>query len=114
MTLTIWHNPRCSKSRETLALLLARGQTPTVRLYLDEPPSLTELTEALARLNLPARALARTGEADFRALDLPDGADDATILKALASHPHLIERPLVLTDDRAALGRPPEAVLTLF
>lgn len=112
--LTIWHNPRCSKSRETLALLLAHGQTPTVRLYLEDPPSLSELADALARLGLPARALARTGEADFRALNLPLTSGDATILRALASHPHLIERPLVLSGDRAVIGRPPEAALTLL
>lgn len=114
MTLTIWHNPRCSKSRETLALLQAYGVFPNVRLYLTDPPDFAELVSALARLGQPGLALARTGEPDFRALGLPPDADDPTILRALAAHPHLIERPLVLTDDRAALGRPPEAVLALL
>ncbi len=114
MTVTLWHNPRCSKSRDALALLQARGVAPEIRLYLDHPPSLAELIRALALLGLPARALARTSEADFRALLLPADADDQTILRALAAHPHLIERPLVMTGDKAAIGRPPEAVLSIL
>lgn len=114
MTLTLWHNPRCSKSRETLALLQARGHTPDIRLYLDQPPTLVELTRALACLGRPAYALARTSDPDFRALLLPADADDRAILHVLAAHPHLIERPLVLCGDRAVIGRPPEAALTLL
>lgn len=114
MTLTIWHNPRCTKSRETLALLRGRGLDPEVRLYLDDPPSLAELAEAVRLLDLPARALARTGDEAFRALGLPADADDGAILRALARDARLIERPLVINGDRAALGRPPEAVLAVL
>lgn len=114
MTVTIWHNPRCSKSRETLALLRAEGVEPTIRLYLEAPPDLTELTEALARLGGPATGLARRSEAAYLALNLPEGVDDQTLLAHLAADPRLIERPLVMTDSRAAIGRPPEAVLALL
>lgn len=103
----IWHNPRCSKSRETLALIA--GYAPEIRLYLQDPPSLAEL-RAAAELLGSARALLRARE---------DGAPSATasddeVLTALAANPKLIERPLVLHRGRAALGRPPEAVLKLF
>lgn len=114
MTLTIWHNPRCSKSRETLELLRARGLDPAIRHYLDDAPTLAELAEAVARLGQPARALARTGDEAFRALGLPGDAGDGAILRALAENPRLIERPLVINGDRAALGRPPEAVLAIL
>ena len=113
MALTIWHNPRCSKSRETLALLEARGLTPEVRLYLTDPPSVAELAEALALLDQPAASLVRWKEA-ARPAALTRDADTATILAALAAQPKLIERPLVLTDSAARLGRPPEAVLDIL
>ena len=114
MTVTIWHNPRCSKSRETLALLQSRGIAPDIRLYQTDAPSLADLETALALLGLPARALARTGDEAFRALGLPADASDAAILKALAQNPSLIERPVVFANGKAALGRPPEAVLTIL
>ncbi len=111
---TIWHNPRCSKSRETLALLEAQGIAPTIRLYFQDPPSEAELRDALARLGHPARNLIRRKEAAFRDAGLSPDSDDATLIAAMAANPVLIERPLVLHGDRAALGRPPEAVLALF
>ena len=111
---TIWHNPRCSKSRETLALLEAQGIAPTIRLYFQDPPSEAELRDALARLGHPARNLIRRKEAAFRDAGLSPDSDDATLIAAMAANPALIERPVVFHDDRAALGRPPEAVLTLF
>lgn len=114
MTVTIWHKPRCSKSRETLALLQARGIVPVVRLYLTDPPTLADLRDALSRLDAPVRSLVRAAEADFQALNLPPDASDDTLLDLLARHPRLIERPLVLTDRGAAIGRPPEAVLRLL
>ena len=114
MTVTLWHNPRCSKSRETLALLLSRGITPDIRLYQTDGPSHAELEATLALLNLPARALARTGDEAFRALGLPADASDSAILKALAQNPNLIERPVVLANGKAALGRPPEMVLSIL
>jgi len=113
MALTIWHNPRCSKSRETLALLQARGLMPAVRLYLDDAPTRAELADALAKLGRPAADLVRWKEAE-----VPEGltgaAPEAEILDALAAHPRLVERPLVLTDSAARIGRPPEAVLEIL
>ncbi len=110
----IWHNPRCSKSRETLALLQSRGLAPEVRLYLRDPPTGAEIRAALKALGRPAIGLVRTGEAAFRDLGLTRDSDDATLVAAMAAHPVLLERPLVLHGDRAALGRPPQAVLVLF
>ncbi len=109
----IWHNPRCSKSRETLALLHARGIVPVVRLYLSDPPDEAELRAALAALGRPAAGLIRRGEALFRDLGLATAGEDR-LIAAMAAHPALIERPLVLQAGQAALGRPPEAVLALF
>ena len=111
----IWHNPRCSKSRQTLALLQERGITPTVRRYLDEPPGAAELEEALRALEMAPRELMRTKEGLYRELGLDDeGLDDQALITAMAEHPRLIERPVVLRGARAALGRPPEAVLVLL
>lgn len=114
MTVTIWHNPRCTKSRETLALLDARGIAPEVRLYLKDQPSAEEITEALQLLGQPAIALVRTKEAAFRDLGLTKDAPDATLIAAMAEHPVLIERPVVFANGKAALGRPPEAVLEIL
>lgn len=112
MALTIWHNPRCSKSRLTLALLQERGAAPEVRLYLETPPNRAELAAALTLLGAPAAALVRWKEAAEAGLDR--GASEAEILDALAATPRLIERPLVLSETAARLGRPPEAVLDLL
>ncbi len=114
MTLTIWHNPRCSKSRQTLALLQERGQEPVIRRYLDDPPSEDELRAVLQQLGRPATDLVRTGEAQFRTSGLKKDSDEDTLIAAMAAHPILIERPVVISGNRAALGRPPEAVLTLL
>lgn len=113
MALTIWHNTRCSKSRETLALIEAQGATPKVRLYLEDAPSRTELEEALALLGRPAADLLRWKEKD-RPEGLTKDAPEAAILDALAANPRLIERPLVLSDSAARLGRPPEAALDIL
>ncbi|BBF99224.1 MULTISPECIES: arsenate reductase (glutaredoxin) [Pseudonocardia] len=110
----IWHNPRCSKSRATLALLQEHGVEPTVRRYLDDPPTRAELERALVELGTEdPLALTRTGEPAFREQGLK-GADRETLLDALAAQPKLIERPLVRSGDRAVLGRPPENVLALL
>lgn len=114
MTLTIWHNPRCSKSRQTLALLEARGLAPTVRRYLEVPPTEAELRDVLGRLGLPAIGLVRTKETRFRDLGLRHDSDAATLIAAMAENPILIERPVVINGARAALGRPPEAVLDIL
>ena len=109
----IWHNPRCSKSRQTLALLEARGVAPKVRLYLQDPPGADELQGVLDALGLAPSGLIRKGESLFRDLGL-NGASEADLLAAMAGNPILIERPVVLTEKGARLGRPPEAVLEIL
>lgn len=113
--ITIYHNPRCSKSRETLALLEAKGVTPNVVLYLETPPSAAELKTLLRKLGLSARQLLRKGEADYKDLNLANPSlSDTQLIAAMIDHPKLIERPIVIKGDKAALGRPPEAVLELL
>jgi arsenate reductase (glutaredoxin) len=114
-TVTIYHNPRCSKSRETLALMQSRGIEPTVIEYLKSPPTEASLKTLLKQLGIKPRELLRTGEEAFKAEGL-DGAavTDAQIVAAMARHPVLIERPIVVANGRAALGRPPEAVLAIL
>jgi arsenate reductase len=114
MDTIIWHNPRCSKSRQTLALLQERGIEPEVRLYLEAPPSSGELADVIARLGIDPWALLRRGEAVFKELGLSKDSGSRTIIEAMCQHPILIERPVVIRGDRAALGRPPETVLTLL
>lgn len=111
MPVIIWHNPRCSKSRATLALLEGRGFAPEVVRYLDAPPAAAEIIAAAALLGMPLRDLARRGEAAWQGLE---GADDAALAAAMAAHPILIERPVVFANGRAAIGRPPEAVLAIL
>ncbi len=112
MTLTIYHNPRCSKSRETLALLQDRGFEPVIVNYLDTPLDASGLRALLAKLQRPARDLVRTGEDAYRTLGL-DGASEDELIDALAAHPALMQRPVVVAGDRARIGRPPEAVLDI-
>ncbi|SEQ47237.1 arsenate reductase (glutaredoxin) [Thalassovita taeanensis] len=111
--ITIWHNPRCSKSRQALALLQERGPV-TIRLYLQDAPSIDELYAASTALGLSPIAMMRTGEAVFKELNLSKADPDVTLIAAMAAHPILIERPIVFSDSRAAVGRPPEAVLALL
>ena len=110
---TIYHNPRCSKSRQTLALLEERGIEPNIVRYLDDPPDVDTLRELLGLLKLDARSLMRTKEARYRELGLDD-ADEDTLIRAMADNPVLIERPIVVTARGAALGRPPEKVLDVL
>ncbi len=110
---TIWHNPRCSKSRATLALIEEAGITPTIRRYLDDAPSESEIREVLALLGIPAEKLVRKGEALFKELGLKD-ADEGTLIKAMAENPKLVERPVVIKNGKASLGRPPESVLDIL
>ncbi|KEP70700.1 arsenate reductase [Thioclava dalianensis] len=109
MAVTIWHNPRCSKSRQTLALLQAHGLEPVIRDYRQDPPSLDELMEVLGKLGTPAAAMLR-----WKDTDLPKDAPEVTILATLAAEPALIERPVVITERAARIGRPPEAVLEIL
>jgi len=114
-TSIFYHNPRCSKSRQALTLLHERGIEPNTVLYLDTPPDAKTLRTLLQQLDLPARALLRTGEEEYAALGLADTAlDEATLINAMAGHPRLIERPIFVHDGRAVIGRPPERVLCLL
>lgn len=108
----LWHNPRCSKSREALKLLQEAGQDPDIRLYLKEPPLKQELATLRDQLGLPVIAMMRTKEKTFKDLGLADADDDA-LLEAMAAHPVLLERPVLVVGDRAVIGRPPENVLDL-
>lgn len=111
--LRVYHNHRCSKSRATLALL--EGREVEVVNYLDTPPSAAEITHLLTLLDLPARALLRTGEAAYQELGLADATlTDAALIAAMAAHPILIERPIVVANGKAVIGRPPEAVLAIL
>ena len=107
MTITIFHNPRCSKSRATLALLQENGIEPEVRLYLQDPPGTAELQDILGKLGMNPRQLMRKGEAEYKEQGLADESlDDTALLAAMAATPKLIERPIVLANDKAAIGRP--------
>ncbi|WP_166418856.1 arsenate reductase (glutaredoxin) [Cochlodiniinecator piscidefendens] len=112
--ITIWHNPRCSKSRQTLALIEEQGITPNIRLYQKDGPSVAEIRTVLSRLDLPVAAIIRSKDSLFTELDLSIDMDEERLINAMVAHPALIERPIVQSDDKAALGRPPENVLTLF
>jgi len=114
MTTTIWHNPRCSKSRMTLALLEEQGIEPVIRLYLDDAPSAEELNEVIQLLGIKPWELLRRGEQIFKELGLNKESGDAVLIAAMSQHPILIERPVVIHGGRAALGRPPENVLGLL
>jgi arsenate reductase len=108
------HNPRCSKSRAARALLEARGVAFAERRYLDDPLSLAELYELAARLGRPPREWSRRGEEAWSSAGLADDASDDAILRAMAAHPVLIERPILVRGRRAAVGRPPERILDLL
>jgi len=111
----IYHNPRCSKSRQTLAILEEKGVTPEIVLYLENPPSPAELQAVLVKLSMSARELLRKGEDDYKRLKLADASlDEKALLKAMSENPKLIERPIVVDGSRAILGRPPENVLDLL
>jgi arsenate reductase len=111
----IWHNPRCSTSRATLSLLHQHGLDPEVVDYLKTPPSADEIKAVLKKLKKPARGLIRKKEALYKELGLDNETlTDEALVKAMAENPILIERPVVIFGQRAALGRPPEDVLDLF
>lgn len=111
---TIWHNPRCSKSRQTLALLTEQGIEPDIRLYLSDAPSTDEINAVLSALDIPAAQLVRFGEKLAKELGLTKTTGGADLVAAMAQHPILIERPVVIAGDKAALGRPPEDVLKIL
>ena len=111
----IYHNPRCSKSRQTLALLEENGIRPEVILYLENPPSKEVLAGMLKKLGISPRDLLRKGEDEYKALGLADESlDDAALIAAMVANPRLIERPIVIKGKQAVIGRPPENVLSLI
>ena len=111
----IYHNPRCSKSRQTLALLEEQGIAPQVRKYLDDAPSADELKQVLAQLGLSARELLRTKEAEYQEQGLDDlSLSDDQVIEIMTRVPKLIERPIVIKGDQARIGRPPESVLEIL
>ena len=111
----IYHNPRCSKSRQTMGLLEERGIAPTVVEYLETPPSATKLKELLGLLGFAPRELMRKKEAPYKELDLGNEAlSTDELVQAMVDNPILIERPIVESNGKAALGRPPESVLEIL
>ncbi len=114
MSLTIWHNPRCSKSRQTLALIEEKGLSPEIRLYLDSAPSVEDIKNVLDMLGIEPRALMRKGEADYKDQGLANVSDHDALIEAMVKTPKLIERPVVIKDGQARLGRPPESVLEIL
>ena len=115
MSLQIYHNPRCSKSRQTLALITEAGHDPEIILYLDNPPGENKIRALIDMLGFDsARDLMRRGEAVYKDLGLKSEEDENKLIKAMAQNPKLIERPIVISGAKAVLGRPPEAVLALL
>ncbi|ACG75552.1 arsenate reductase [Anaeromyxobacter sp. K] len=110
----LWFDPRCSASRRALSLLRERGVEPALRRPLEEPPSADELAALLRALGLPARAVARRDEDEYQVLRLSDRTPEAELVEALAAHPRMLERPILVAGARAVLARPPERVLELL
>ncbi|WP_273825933.1 arsenate reductase (glutaredoxin) [Pseudomonas asplenii] len=113
--LTLYHNPRCSKSRGALELLEARGLAPTVVRYLETPLDAPQLRSLLGKLGIGARQLLRSGEDEYQSLNLADSQlGDEQLIAAIAAHPKLMERPILVAGDKAIIGRPPEKVLEIL
>lgn len=115
MTVKIYHNPRCSKSRQTLALLTERGETPEIIEYLKDSPTEAGIRELAKMLGVSSvREMMRTGESIYKELNLGSVTDENKLIRAMVESPKLLERPIVTKDGKAAIGRPPESVLALF
>ncbi len=117
MTVTIYHNPRCSKSRQSLELLSEAGAEPSIVEYLKQPPSAAQIQALADKLGVRVAAIVRTGEAEFKdATDLPALDDDAALAGWVAAHPKVLQRPIVVNESTGAavVGRPPENVLQLL
>jgi arsenate reductase (glutaredoxin) len=113
--ITLYHNPRCSKSRNALDLLRAQGHEPDIVLYLDTPPTAKQLKALLAKLGISARELLRKSEDAYKELNLADlKLSEAALIKAMVENPKLIERPIAISGDKAVIGRPPENVLQII
>lgn len=112
---TIYHNPRCSKSRQTLALIEEKGVTPEIVLYLETPPDAKTLKDLLAKLGLSARNIMRKGEDEYKDNQLGDESlSEDELIAAMVKYPKVIERPIVVSNGKAVLGRPPENVLDIL
>ena len=115
MSITIYHNPRCSKSRQTLRLLEQHGVTPTIVEYLTDVPSAADIERLIDLLGVDVRDVVRTGESTYTDLQLHDpNLGRAEIVQAIVDNPILLQRPIVVSDDRAIIGRPPNNVLSLL
>lgn len=113
--ITIYHNPRCSKSRQTLALIEEKGISPNIVSYLDTPPDKATLTDILQKLGMKPRDIIRKGEDAYKENNLSDNSiSDEKLINAMIEFPKLIERPIVVKGNKAVMGRPPENVLTLL
>jgi len=113
--MTLYHNPRCSKSRSALQLLEDRGLNPTIVRYLETPLSAAQLKALLDKLGISPRQLLRTGEDEYKTLGLSDPQlTDAQLIEAMVEQPKLIERPILVVGDKAVIGRPPESVLEIL
>lgn len=115
MSVKIYHNPRCSKSRQTLQLLQEKGIEPEIFDYLKTPPTATELDDVLKKLGLEPRELMRKKEAEYKATGMDNAElDRSALIQGMVNTPKLIERPIVLANGKAAMGRPPEDVLAIL
>ncbi len=115
MSVTIFHNPRCSKSRQTLSILEEQGITPEVVLYLETPPDANQLKAILGKLGINARDLLRKGEQEFKDNNLKDPSlTEEQLIKFMCEFPKLIERPIVVNGEKARIGRPPESVIEIL
>ncbi len=113
--ITFLHNPRCSKSRQTLVILEEKGITPEIVLYLEQTPSELAIAQILKKLGMPARQLLRKGEAEYKENGLSDESlTEEQLITYMHKYPKLIERPIVIKGDKAVIGRPPESVLVLL
>ena len=115
MSIIIYHNPRCSKSRQALSLIREQGHTPNIIEYLKEPPSVSDILNILSLLKLEPRAILRTKEEPYKELKLSNSNLTVhQLVEAIANNPILMERPVVLNGNKAVIGRPPEKVLTIL
>jgi len=112
--ITIWHNPRCSKSRQALSLVEENGCEKEIIKYLEDTPSKSELKTILAMLGMSARELMRIKEDIYKELDLKNEHDEEKLIAAMANNPRLLERPIVIQNDKAVIARPPEKALELL
>lgn len=112
--ISLWHNPRCSKSRQALALLEEKGVEADIVKYLDTTPDEKSIKSLLGMLGIEARALMRTKEAIYKELGLKNVEDESALIKAMSEHPKLIERPILIKGNQAIIGRPPERVLEIL